>query len=127
MMTLQEHYDERAARYAEPDFTPQSNPFDIHRRLWTRTHRMSCHFCGREFYGYEPQNEPFPPFDNPGMPPPISNGRRQTCGHPLCRGAEELACLANDPAYCAAQQKPAFDAPKPENKPKTRGGLTRIG
>ena len=127
MMTLQAHYDERAARYAEPDFTPQSNPFDIHRRLWTRTHRLSCPWCGREFYAFEPQNEPFTPYANPGMPPPFSNGHRQTCGHPLCRNAEEMECLARDPAYRIAQQKPAFDAPKTETKPKARGGLSRIG
>lgn len=66
------------ARTLQPDHTS----ITLNGREWQRSHPLRCSVCKITFYGWQPIDSPFPPFEDPrGIQAP---GERVVCGHPRC-------------------------------------------
>ena len=115
MMSLQEHNDECAARYAQPD--PKRR--EINGRTWSRTLPIRCPICRNIFFAWELAGNDH--WDNP-MVSPAGSDHREVCGHPLCREAEQKRVLQLQPGYQAARSRGHAE---PQDKPKP-SGLARL-
>lgn len=113
MISLQDHYDERAAQYAQPD--PQIRM--LSGRSWSRTFPIRCPICHQVFFAWELAGRTHTQawIQHTGFAP------REVCSHPLCREAEQKRVLELQPSYQAAMRGPAD--PIEKAKPS---GLTRL-
>jgi len=62
---------------------------------------MRCPCCGSTFYVFQPEERPFPPYENPE--PPLIDGKvkgmRYTCGHPKCWDIEQRHQMWREDGY----------------------------
>ena len=79
-------------RLSQPDFTEVKWPYRKGTGTWTRTLPKHCPWCRDVFFGFQPTEMPWQPYQTDPEKPVVNGaptGRRSTCGNHLCEEAEE--------------------------------------
>ncbi len=126
-------YDETIAyeqkdRLARPNHTPVLGLDG--KTTFTRTRPIRCPWCQDIFFAYNPEDRPFPPYENPEPPVigGVSKGQRETCGHPKCWDLEQRHQMTRGGDYqlAAGNVYGTKDEPAPAKVVKKKG-LQKMG